>query len=232
MSQIEQQLRHDLVLANRIAYREGLFEAFGHISVRVPGTETFYIAPRMSPALVTEDVLLHMDVRGNVLEGSGRPNMEFWIHAGIYKARPDVNAVVHAHPPYCVVISSTGQTVRPLYITGTMFTDAIPVYQPFGLINTPELGDAVAATLGPHRAMLLRGHGANVAASTIKEALINAIYLEEAALYQWRAQAIGQPQFLTQAELDATGPVAFDAVSYERAWQYYLWRLEGGGQTG
>ena len=109
-------LRRDLVTANRVAHHEGLFEAFGHISARVPGSQDwFYIARRMSPALVTADDLLCMDVRGNVVEGSGRPNMEFWIHASIYAARPDVGVVVHAHPPYCVALANAGQTVRALY---------------------------------------------------------------------------------------------------------------------
>jgi ribulose-5-phosphate 4-epimerase/fuculose-1-phosphate aldolase len=220
-------LRRDLVTANRIAHHEGLFEAFGHISARVPGSQDrFYIARRMSPALVTQDDLLGMDVRGNVVEGSGRPNMEFWIHAGIYAARPDVNVVVHAHPPYCVALANVGQTVRPLTITGTVFTEPIPVFRTFGLINTPELGQAVAACLGERRAMLLRGHGANVTGQSIQEAIVSAIYLEQEALAQWRAMAIGQPEFFTQAELDRTGPVAFDPVSFERAWDYYLARLQ------
>jgi ribulose-5-phosphate 4-epimerase/fuculose-1-phosphate aldolase len=220
------EVRQTLVVANRIAHREGLFEAFGHISARVPGTpDRFYIAPRISPALVTEDVVLCMDVQGNVVEGSGRPNMEFWIHAGIYAARSDVNAVVHAHPPYCVAIASVGQTVRPQTITGALFTQPIPVFERFGLINTSELGQQVAACLGPNRAMLLRGHGANVTGASLPEALVAGIYLEQEALAQWRAQAIGQPTFLSQAELDATGPVAFDPISYDRAWQYHVARL-------
>lgn len=222
----EADLRRDLVTANRIAHHEGLFEAFGHISARVPGSQDrFYIARRMSPALVTEDDLLCMDVRGNVVEGSGHPNMEFWIHAGIYAARLDIGVVVHAHPPYCVALGNVGQTVRPLTITGTVFTETIPVFRSFGLINTSELGEAVAACLGERRAMLLRGHGANVTGRSIPEAIVSAIYLEQEALAQWRAMAVGEPQFFTQAELDRTGPVAFDPVSFERAWDYYLARL-------
>ena len=218
-------LRADLVTANHIAYHERLFEAFGHVSVRLRSTDRFCIASRISPALVTENQLLVMDTSGEVLEGQGRPNMEFWIHAGIYRARPDVQVVVHAHPPYSVIVGSTGQTVRPLFITGTIFTEPIPVYKPFHLVNSPERGAAVAEALGAGRAMLLRGHGVNVTGRTIQEAVVAAIYLEEAALYQWRAQAIGQPEFLTQAELDETGPVAFDQMSYDRAWNFYLSRL-------
>jgi len=221
-------IRHELVIAHRIAHREGLFEAFGHISVRVPGApDRFYIAPRISPALVSDDVLLTMDLDGRVVEGAGRPNMEVWIHIGIYRARADVQVVVHAHPPYCVAIGNVGQTVRPLTITGTIFTDPIPVFDEFGLIATPEQGAAVAASLGPNRAMLLRGHGANTTGTSIPEAIVAAIYLEQEARAQWNALAIGQPRFLSADELQTTGPVAFDPVSYNRAWQYYLERLNG-----
>lgn len=222
----EAELRRKLVLANRIAYGEGLFEAFGHISARIPGTETFLIAPRISPALAREETLLRMDLEGQVVEGNGRPNMEVWIHIGIYRARPDVQVVVHAHPPYCVAIGNSGRTVRPLYITGTMFTEEVPVYRRFGLINRPERGDGVAAALGSSRAMLLRGHGANTVGATIEEALVTALVLEESAVHQWRAEALGTPTYFTQDELDATAPEAWDAVSYERAWDYYLSRAD------
>jgi hypothetical protein len=83
----------------------------------------------------------------------------------------------------------------------------------------------VAACLGGGRAMLLRGHGANVAGTSIQEAIVAAIYLEQEALAQWRAMAIGQPVFFSQDELDRTGPVAFDPISFDRAWRYYVERL-------
>lgn len=222
-----QKLKRDLVTANRIAHREGLFEAFGHISVRVPGTSDRYlIAPRMSPALVKEELILTMDLQGEVLEGRGRPNMEFWIHAGIYKARPDVNVVVHAHPPYCVAVGNVGQTVRPLSITGTIFVEPVPVFGTFALINNEELGDQAATALGNGRAVLLRGHGANVTGPTIQEALVSAIYLEQEALAQWRAMAVGQPSYFTEDELTRANTAAWDQVSFERAWNYYLDRLD------
>src|SRR5512138_2190986 len=81
-------------------------------SARIPGTDRFIFPPRMSPALVQIDNLLELDVDGRQLAGAGRPNTEFWIHARIYKARPDVQSVCHVHPPSCVVLSSLGETIR------------------------------------------------------------------------------------------------------------------------
>ena len=104
----------------------------------------------MSPALVAIDNLLELDVEGNQLAGDGRPNTEFWIYARIYKARPDVQSVCHVHPPSCVVLSSLGETIRPMHASGAVFKNDVQVFDPITLIRTRELGDQVAATLGAH----------------------------------------------------------------------------------
>ena len=95
----EHALRRDVALANRIIERFGLSNAFGHVSARIPGTDRFYISTRRSPGLAEESGLLVIDTDGKILAGEGTPNSEFWIHARIYAARPDVGSVVHAHPP-------------------------------------------------------------------------------------------------------------------------------------
>ena len=158
-------IKQDIVTASHILHRQGIAAAFGHLSARIPGTDTFIFPPRMSPALVRLDNLLVLDVEGNQLSGDGRPNTEFWIHARIYKARPDVQSVCHVHPPSCVVLGSLGETIRPLHASGAIFKDTVQVFDPITLIRTRELGDQVAATLGRHSAMLLRGHGVNVRGS-------------------------------------------------------------------
>ena len=105
------QIKQDIVTASHILHQQGIAAAFGHVSGRIPGTERFIFPPRMSPALVRLDNLLELDVEGNQLSGEGRPNTEFWIHARIYKARPDVQSVCHVHPPSCVVLGSLGETI-------------------------------------------------------------------------------------------------------------------------
>ena len=101
-----EQLKQDIVTASHILFQQGIAAAFGHVSAWIPGTDTFIFPPRMSPALVPLDNLLTLDVDGKQLTGAGRPNTEFWIHARIYKARPDVQSVCHVHPPSCVVLGS------------------------------------------------------------------------------------------------------------------------------
>ncbi|HYW26524.1 MAG TPA: class II aldolase/adducin family protein [Terriglobales bacterium] len=218
-------LREDVALANRIAHATGMVTAFGHVSARVPGTDTFLIPPRASPMLATAAGLLTVDVEGRVVDGAGAPNSELWIHARIYAARPDVGGVAHVHAPSCVVLGQIGQTVRPLHNSGAVAGD-VPVYERVGLIRTRALGDSVAAVLGHRRAMLLRGHGANVADADVRWAVVVACFLEEAARLQVGALAAaggdeGRISFYDAEEADRLRQELDTPVSMERAWDYY-----------
>jgi len=221
-------LRVDVALANRIAYREGLVTAFGHVSSRVPGTDTFLIPPRAAPMFATPDTLLLLDCEGNVLEGDGRPNSEFWIHARIYAVRPDVGAVVHAHGPACVALGQVGQTVRPLHNSGAVI-GRVPVFRRAGLIRSRALGDAVAAELDGGRAILLRGHGANLVERDVRRAMVMACWLEEAAGLQLEALAAAGGDaarlcFYDDQEIARLAEELGDEVPIARAWDYYAAR--------
>src|SRR6059036_2245422 len=95
----EAALKRDVATANRIVERFGLSNAFGHASARIPGTDRFLFPTRRSPGLAEPDRLLVLDTEGNLIAGEGNPNTEFWIHARLYAARPEVGGIVHAHPP-------------------------------------------------------------------------------------------------------------------------------------
>lgn len=217
-------LREDVALANRIAEREGLVTAFGHVSARIPGTDTFLLPPRAAPGLATPESLLVLDIEGNLLEGVGVPNTEHWIHARIYAARPEVGAVAHVHAPACVVISQLGRRVQPLHNTGAL-PGKTPVYERAGLIRTKELGDAVAAQLGGAAAMLLRGHGANTVAPDVRTAIVLACLLEESARLQIDALAAaggdaGRICFFDDEETRRLREELGEAA-IARAWEYY-----------
>jgi HCOMODA/2-hydroxy-3-carboxy-muconic semialdehyde decarboxylase len=219
-------IRQDIVTASHILHRQGIAAAFGHVSARIPGTETFIFPPRMSPALVRKDNLLVLDVDGNQLSGDGRPNTEFWIHARIYKARPDVQSVCHVHPPSCVVLGSLGETIRPLHASGAIFRNDVQVFDAITLIRTRELGDQVAQTLGRHGAMLLRGHGVNVADKDVRRVCVMTLWMEEAANYQLRAMAAGKPRYFSPAELEVIYPQVVGEEVSNRAWEYFSSRLD------
>jgi len=214
-------IRLDLVTASHIIHQQGLVGAFGHISARIPGTDTFLFPPRTSPALVRLENLLVLDVDGNQLSGAGQPNSEFWIHARIYRARRDVQSVCHAHPRNCVALSSLGETIRPLHPHGTLFKDGVPVFDRVTLIRSLQLGDAVASSLGSHRGMLLRGHGANVAAEDVRRACMLALWLEEAAAIQLSALSAGKPRYFTREEVDEMYTQVSQQGVTDRAWEYF-----------
>jgi ribulose-5-phosphate 4-epimerase/fuculose-1-phosphate aldolase len=218
-------LREDVALANWIAHFTGMVTAFGHVSARVPGTDTFLIPPRASPMLATAAGLLTVDLDGRVIDGAGHPNSELWIHARIYAARPDVGGVAHVHAPACVVLGQIGRTVRPLHNSGAVPGD-VPVYERAGLIRSRDLGDAVAAVLAHRRAMLLRGHGANVVDADVRRAIVVACFLEEAARLQVEALAAaggdeGRLRFYDAEEMERLREELDTPASMERAWDYY-----------
>lgn len=222
----EQALRRDVALANRIIERFGLSNAFGHVSARLPGTDRFLISTRRSPGLADENHLLVIDTEGKVLSGEGTPNSEFWIHARIYAARPDVGAVVHAHPPACIALTQIGAPHRVVHNQGAAFTD-LPEYGRIGLIRSRELGDQVAKSLGGGIAVMMRGHGISTAYPDVRSATVAACFLEESAQLNLSMLAAaggdgGRIRAFTREEAklanEQTGPGARAA---ERAWEYY-----------
>jgi ribulose-5-phosphate 4-epimerase/fuculose-1-phosphate aldolase len=221
----EAALRHDVALANRIIERFGLSTAFGHASARIPGTNTFYISTRRSPGLADENKLLVIDTDGKILSGEGTPNSEFWIHARIYAARPDVNGVVHAHPLACIALTQIGEPHRVVHNQGGAFADGIPEYERIGLIRSRELGDLVARRLGKGVAVMMRGHGITTALPDLRSAVVAACLLEESAGLQLRmlAAAGGDAARLRvygEEEAARVGDQLSPRV-VERAWEYY-----------
>jgi ribulose-5-phosphate 4-epimerase/fuculose-1-phosphate aldolase len=218
-------LRHDVALANRILERTGLSNAFGHASARIPGTRTFLLPTRRSPGFAEADALLVVDTDGNVQEGVGAPNSELWIHARAYAARDELGSVVHAHPPACVCLTQIGQPHRIVHNQGAAFADGVAEYDEIGLIRTRELGDRLAASLGGHIAVMMRGHGITTVAADVRTATIAACFLEESAALQLRMlAAAGGDAARIRAFTPAEALRLADQLSpgiVERAWEYY-----------
>ena len=223
----EKTLRRDVALANRIIERFGLSNAFGHASARIPGTNRFYISTRRSPGLADENGLLVIDTDGKVLAGDGTPNSEFWIHARIYAARPDVNGIVHAHPLACISLTQIGEPHRVVHNQGGGFADGVPEYGRIGLIRSGELGDEVARSLGGGVAVMMRGHGITTAMKDVRAATVAACFLEESAALQLRmlAAAGGDARkiraFTREEAILVRDQTGRGAAASGRAWEYY-----------
>ena len=166
----------------------------GHVSIRVPGDpEHFYMKPHsFGFDEITPENMVLCNLDGEKVGGTGRKHSEVYIHSEIYKSRPDVNSVIHAHPTYAVAFSATGKNLQPISQPSVAFADGLPYFdEAIDLIRTPELGLGVANSLGQCKAVLMRNHGVSVVGSTVEEATILLIMLENACQIQLAAMSAG-----------------------------------------
>lgn len=226
----------DLVAGNRILYDQNVVDGFGHISVRHPTNANRYLLSKsMAPALVTADDIIEYDLDSNPVNANGRTSyLERFIHGEIYQARPDVMAVVHSHSPGVIPFADTGVPLRPMNHISSFLGDGVPVFEireaggpaTDMLIRNAGLGKALAAKLGKHSIMLMRGHGSVAAAGSIKSVVFRAIYTEVNARMQAEALRLGTPEFLN-AEESAAATKANEAL-VGRPWE--LWKRRAMGK--
>jgi L-fuculose-phosphate aldolase len=190
-------VKQKLILAGKVLVAEGQDDfTRGHISVRVPDNPSLFFMKPHSVGLdeITEENILAIDLDGNVTAGTSRRHSEVFIHSEVFKARRDVNCVIHTHPPYAVALSASGRALKCYSQPGAIFYQSLGVYtDTSALIRTQAMGARVAAALGPHRGVLLKNHGVAVTGSTIEEAVIGVIMLENAAMVQVVTEAAGSP---------------------------------------
>src|SRR5215469_11916387 len=200
-------IKQKLILAGKVLVAEGQDDfTRGHISMRLPDNPSLFFMKPHSVGLdeLTMENILTIDLDGNVVAGKSRRHSEVYIHSEIFKARGDVQSVIHTHPPYSVALSASGRPLMCYSQPSALFFDALGVYSDtIALIRTPAAGKEVAAALGPHRAVLLKSHGVAVIGASIEEAVINVIMLETAAKVQMIAEATGNgtPAF-ARADID------------------------------
>lgn len=216
-----QQLKHDVVSACRILSREKLVQGFGHVSARIIDSDRFIITPRISLALVTEAELLTMNLDGHVVAGGHPAPFEAALHAAIMRMKPRVNAITRIHARIANIFSVTDQKLEPVHNHGSFFAGGVPVFYLPDLISTAQLGEEVASTMGDQPAVLLRGNGQVTVGRTVPEAVMMAIYLEEAAEILHGALQIGTPIPLSSDEAAKRQVEALPPVDLERAWNYF-----------
>jgi ribulose-5-phosphate 4-epimerase/fuculose-1-phosphate aldolase len=215
------QIRKDLISACRILSYKKLVEGFGHISARIPDTDRFLLTPRIGLALVQENDLLTLNLAGELVEGNHPTPSETWLHTAIMKAKPRVNVIARFHARMANIFSVTDRRLEPVHNHGSFFAGGVPVFVKPDLITTQKLGMEVAETLGEGPAVLLRGNGQVTVGKSIPEAVMMAIYLEEAAEVLYGALQIGTPIPLTMNESKQRQIEALPPVDLERAWNYF-----------
>jgi len=219
----------DLVAANRILAQEGVVDAYGHVSARnTRATNRFLLSRSVAPELVTAADVMEYDLEGHAVSPAGRSSyLERFIHSEIYKARSDVNAIVHCHTPSIIPFGASTVRLQPIYLMSSFIAKGVPVFEIRDaggmtdmLVSDGRLGRALAQVLADKPAALMRGHGAVVVGHTIPTVVGRSIYLDVNARLQ--AEAIALEGKVTY--LDSEEARRWDAANgtYDRAWE--LWK--------
>jgi len=217
------------VVANRVLARLGVLDAYGHVSVRDPRDAGRYLISRsLAPELVTENDIVVLDLDSAPSPGERRLlYAERFIHGELYRARPDVNAIVHHHAPTAVAFGVTETPLRAVYHMAAFLGDGLPLFDIRDLagptdmlVRTPEQARALAGSVGPGPAALMRGHGAVVVAASLAQVVGRSHYMEVNARIQVDAIRLGgvaRPLDPEEVRLAAA-----NLGAYDRAWD--LWK--------
>ena len=235
----------DLVVANRILANENILDGLGHVSARsLERPDHFFLSRDLAPGLVTAADLVEYDLDGNPVNAKAPQGYrERYIHAAVFKARPDVKSVVHSHMPSVLPFTDSTVTLRPMYHMATFLVAGVPMFeirkvqgQVGMLIDNNKVGTALAQALGNKTVALIRGHGAVIVGSSVPDAVSSAIFLDVNARVQAQTIALGggNISYLTQADLAPPTPnqqpVAEPGAPgyYPRSWA--IWKKNAMGK--
>jgi ribulose-5-phosphate 4-epimerase/fuculose-1-phosphate aldolase len=221
------ELKETLAYSCNILANEGHWDnILGHVSVRIPKQDRILMKPHsFGFEEIRPQHIIVCDLDGKKIEGKYERHSEVFIHTEIYRARPDVNCVVHSHPPYAIAFGSLGQPLRPVSHEGSIFHEGLPTFDyTTALIRTPELGQEVAKALKKCRGVLMKNHGSTVVGESIEVATLYAVFLEKACRIQLLATASGEPSWTSDDE----APIKFEQIYTPHRlgsmWDYFVRR--------
>jgi ribulose-5-phosphate 4-epimerase/fuculose-1-phosphate aldolase len=222
----------DLVAASRILAQHGVLDAYGHVSARSDKRPEHFIMSRSrAPALVTAADLIEWNADSESAAGDKRKGfIERYIHGEMYRARPEIMAVVHSHSPSVIPFGVARTKLRPVYHMGSFLWSGAPVWdirkvreENDLLVRDRPLGEALAGALGKCACVLMRGHGMTVVGDSVPEAVFRAIYTEMNARLQLQATQLEGPiEFLSDEEGRRSS--AANRGTLERPWE--LWKAD------
>src|SRR6202051_5103179 len=228
---VDAALLEDMVIGSRVLADFGVLDGFGHVSARHPTNPNHFLMARsLAPALVTADDIMEFDLDGNAVDARGRTVfLERFIHSEIYKARPDVMALVHTHSPGVIPFGVSQMALWPMYHNAAFLAAGAPVWdirKDFGetdmLVRDPARGKSLAERLGGKSVVLMRGHGDVTVGPSVKMAVFRAYYTDVNARLQSQAIALGgEVNYLTPGE--GAKADAVNLAVLDRVWN--LWKL-------
>jgi len=226
----------DLVMANHILANENIVDAYGHVSVRHPeNPQRFLLSCSRSPEFVAADDILEFGFDGEpVVPGGKKPYLERFIHAGVYAARPDVNAVIHSHAADVLPFTISTRPLQAVLNTASGIGEHVPVWDirdHFGdtniLVESIAQADDLARTVAGNSVTLMRGHGFTAVGRTLIEAVKSAIYLPLNARVMMAALSLGGDiKPLSPGEIAIRHKTPIDSPAYTRAWEYWTNRVK------
>lgn len=233
---VDRKVLEEFAAASRILADQGVVDAFGHVTLRHPhAPDRFLMARALAPALVTADDIMEFDLDSVACENKGRSGfLERFIHGQIFKARPDVMAVVHSHSPSVIPFGLVATPLRAMFHNAAFLAQGVPVFDisaKFGatdmLVGNNEKGVELAQVLGDKPVVLMRAHGSVAVGPSLQSAVFRAVYTEASARMQTAAMLIGGGGHIA-ALSEEEGQLA-DAVNLtaaNRAWD--LWKRRVG----
>jgi L-fuculose-phosphate aldolase len=216
-----QEIKQELVDAIRMLERAEYIDHNGHCSVR-RDAGSFYInsGASMRSCLTVEDIVT-VDLEGRPIDGGNmKPPLEFPIHAEVYRARPNINAVFHTHPQWSTYLTMTGVPQKVVYAQASLLGD-LPVMDSPMSVNTKPMGEKMVGVMGDNPVVMLKAHGVVAAGESILECFALAAYVEENAYRQYMAMQIGDPYVFSDEEQAACRQKLRSPSLFKKTWDHY-----------
>lgn len=217
--------KQQLVRSIRMLERAGIMDYNGHASVRLANDRMLINIGNCQRSQLSADDICTIDMDGNLIEGNGKPPLEFHLHAGIYKSRADVDAIIHCHPNWSTILTTAGVDYLPVYAQGTLLYP-LPVLDSPNSINNPKMAKRLADTMGNRPAALMKAHGAVTTGRTIVDAFVLLNYLEDNAYRQYMAQQVGKPYCFTEEEIALCHEKLWNQALFQRTWDHFSAKLD------
>lgn len=236
-NQSRQTVFEELVMATKILINEGIMDTFGHISARDPEDPNgFYLASKLAPSHITVGDMQRFTLDGETTDN--RPSyLERYIHSEVYKARPDVQCVLHTHSPAVLPYCFVDTPLRPVTHMGGFMGESVPVWEIrdthgdetdlFG--GSPAVCAEIARALGDQAVVLMARHGVVNVGSSVREVVFRAFYLEQEAAALTAGLQIGKVNYLTPGEVVEAGKLVGKQI--DRGWEHWSRRVEWAGMA-
>jgi len=218
------EVKQQLVDCIRMLEQSDIIDYNGHCSIRLDDGHILINIGSCQRSRLTVDDICTIDIEANQIDGRDQAPLERHLHCGIYRARTEVKAIVHAHPKWSTFLTMAGQKYEPVYAQGSL-VHPVPLLDTPNSINNRPIADRLAATLGNRPAALMKSHGAVTVGKDIVEAFVLANYMEENAYRQYMALQIGKPYVFTEEETALCREKLWNENLFKRTWDHFHAKL-------